>query len=118
VFALRSSTRLVSGPDGIRDHRDEHEGARVLVVEDAAAILGLIVDALGFEGYQACGTLDAAEAERLITTERFDVIVSDLVMPGISGLSLLATARRHRPTMPVILVSGFATSEDVLDAAR
>lgn len=109
---------MVSEPNGIHGPHDERGRARVLVVEDAAAILGLIVDALGFEGYQVYGTLDAAEAERLITKDRFDVIVSDLVMPAVTGLSLLATAKRYCPSTPVILVSGFATGEDVLDAAR
>jgi DNA-binding NtrC family response regulator len=102
----------------VSDDRGESRRARVLVVEDSAVILSLIVDALSFEGYQTLGTLDAAEAARLVAAEPFDVIVSDLVMPGISGLSLLDTAKRHRPKTPVILVSGFATNADVADATR
>src|SRR5262245_40618691 len=77
-----------------------------------------MVDALTFEGYETQGTRDAVEAERLIADSAFDVVVSDLVMPGTTGLSLLDTARRCHPKMPVILVSGYATSEDVMDAAR
>ena len=91
---------------------------RVLVVEDAAAILALIVDALTFEGYDIHGTLDPVEAARLIAEGTFDVVVSDLVMPGTTGLSLIDTARRCSPPTPVILVSGYTTSEDVMDAAR
>src|SRR5262245_4439949 len=91
---------------------------RVLVVEDAAAILALMVDALTFEGYEIHGTQDAGEAAHLIAGGTFDVVVSDLVMPGTTGLSLIDTAKRCSPRIPVILVSGYTTSQDVMDAAR
>lgn len=93
-------------------------GPRILVVEDAAVVLELMVDALAFEGYETHGTRDANEAARLIASDRFDVVVSDLVMPGNTGLKLLALTQRHAPGTPVILVSGYATGEDVMDAAR
>ena len=98
--------------------RRRAKAPRILVVEDAAAILALIVDALTFEGYDIHGTLDPVEAERLIAEGTFDVVVSDLVMPGTTGLSLIDTARRWSPATPVILVSGYTTSEDVMDAGR
>ena len=91
---------------------------RILVVEDAAAILALIVDALTFEGYDIHATLDPVEAERLIAGGAFDVVVSDLVMPRTSGLALIDTAKRCSPSTRVILVSGYTTGEDVMDAAR
>jgi response regulator RpfG family c-di-GMP phosphodiesterase len=56
------------------------------------------------------------EAIALMQREVFDVIVSDLRMPGMSGIELLATARRTRPEMRRLLVSGYADFESALDA--
>lgn len=108
----------MSAVNGGGARREGRTPPRILVVEDAAAILALMVDALTFEGYDIYGTLDAAEAERLITEGTFDVVVSDLVMPGTTGLALLDAAMRCTRKTPVILVSGYTTSEDVMDAAR
>ena len=110
--------RSMSAVNSEGARREGRTPPRILVVEDAAAILALMVDALTFEGYDIYGTLDAAEAARLITGGTFDVVVSDLVMPGTTGLSLLDTAKRCTRKTPLILVSGYTTSEDVMDAAR
>jgi response regulator RpfG family c-di-GMP phosphodiesterase len=56
------------------------------------------------------------EALTLLAGDTFDVIVSDLRMPGMSGLELLATARRRAPEMRRLLVSGYADFESALDA--
>jgi response regulator RpfG family c-di-GMP phosphodiesterase len=56
------------------------------------------------------------EAIELLGRERFDVIVSDLRMPGMSGLELLAAARKHQPETRRLLVSGYADFESALDA--
>jgi DNA-binding NtrC family response regulator len=107
----------MSAVNGEGARREGRTPPRILVVE-AAAILALMVDALTFEGYDIYGTLDAAEAARLITGGTFDVVVSDLVIPGTTGLTLLDTAKRCTRRTPLILVSGYTTSEDVMDAAR
>ncbi len=119
MSATRANVRSTSAAaQGAETRRTARRQPRILVVEDAAAILALMVDALSFEDYDIHGTLDAVEAQRLIADGTFDVVVSDLVMPDTTGLTLLDTARRFHPRMPVILVSGYATSDDVLDAAR
>src|SRR5262245_10649929 len=85
---------------------------RILVIEDDAAIRQAVHDALGFDGY------DALEAERfdsglaLAMRAELDLLVLDLVLPGGSGLDLLAEVRLARPRLPVIIVTAKGQEED------
>ena len=79
-------------------------------------------DALGTflesEGYRVATAGGGREALTRIETEEFDVIVTDVVMPGVSGLDLLEQSRRLSPGSSVILISGHATTETAIQALR
>lgn len=91
---------------------------KVLVADDEASILRAISAVLGAEGcsVQICG--DGESALRLIAQEHFDVVISDIRMPGMTGLELLAQLRASRPELPVILISGYADLETAVAAVK
>ena len=88
--------------------RRERLGGRVLVVDDEVSVGSLIRTALCDEGYEVSLATHPDEAIALVEDagERFDLLISDLVMPGIDGHELVARVRSHDPRMRVILISG------------
>ncbi len=88
--------------------RARHEG-RILVVEDNAAIGEFATQLLSDLGYRTEWAANAADAlERLEGGADFDVVFSDVVMPGIGGVELARIIKRRWPDTPVILTSGYS----------
>ena len=85
---------------------------RVLVVEDDPAIRRGLVDALGFEGYAVEETGDGKQALALASAGDFDLVLLDLVLPGIDGLQVLDAIRRLKPALPVIMVTARGAESD------
>ena len=87
------------------------KGACILVVEDNPEVGQFATDALSEMGYNAVLATDGREAlEKLAATDAsFDVVFSDVVMPGMSGVELGQEIRRIHPDMPVILTSGYSS---------
>ena len=85
----------------------------VLVVEDEEGVREWITRSLQSLGYKVVATSDPAEALRLLVEERArpDLVLSDVIMPGLDGARLLALVSEVRPGLPVILMSGFAVEE-------
>jgi response regulator RpfG family c-di-GMP phosphodiesterase len=91
--------------------------ARVLYVDDEPSLCRAFARLFRQDAKVVVATASSPqEALVLLDAEQFDVIVSDLRMPGMSGIELLAKGRRMRPEMRRLLVSGFADFESALDA--
>lgn len=91
---------------------------RVLVVDDEESFCrttGRVLQRLGFEAQTA---LNGEEGLARIQESRPDVILLDLVMPGMSGPQFLAEARRVLPSTPVVIVTGFPDSPMLKEAMR
>ena len=78
---------------------------RILVVEDEAAIARQLREAIGRAGYAVDAAADAARADFLARTERYDAIVLDLGLPGADGLTLLEGWRRAGIATPVLVLT-------------
>jgi DNA-binding NtrC family response regulator len=91
---------------------------RVLIVDDDPNTLASLARAFRLAGYEAVVCDNAARAETLVRTERFDLILSDVVMPGKDGLSMLADLRELGVSTPVVMVSGQATLDMAVRATR
>jgi DNA-binding response OmpR family regulator len=87
----------------------------VLVVDDDPVILRLLEVNFGLGGYDVLVAADASSALELARTSRPDVVVTDVMMPTMSGLELLAALREGEATqsIPVLLVSARAQLDDV-----
>jgi PAS domain S-box-containing protein len=85
-------------------------GERVLLVDDEAPLLAVTAEVLSRLGYEAISfdsshaALAAFEAE----PARFDVVITDEVMPGLTGTGLARALRRHRSDLPIVLISGYS----------
>jgi DNA-binding response OmpR family regulator len=86
--------------------------ARVLVVEDEAGIVDFVRRGLEVRGFIVQVALDGIEGERLALSESFDAIVLDLMLPGRSGLEILASVRGAKPNVPVIVLTARGEVED------
>ena len=84
---------------------------QILLVDDDPAVLALLGDTLRAEGYTPVATSDPREALALLAMERFDLVISDIVMPYLDGVRLLEKAKERNPGAEVLLISGFATDE-------
>lgn len=78
---------------------------RILVVEDEPRILSFLVRGLESEGFTVDSELDGASALRRATNRRYDLVVLDLLLPRLDGLSVLRELQRSRPRMPVVILS-------------
>ena len=79
---------------------------RILIVDDNEVILGVLTDFLG-EGYVIDPASDAATALQRVKGNRPDLIVLDVNMPGMDGLTLLEAMRKMGLTIPVFVVTGY-----------
>ena len=79
---------------------------RVLVIDDEPILLALMRETLEQAGYETVGASDAARALALLEDETICLVVSDIVMPRLTGIELLEKVQRERPSVPVLLVTG------------
>ena len=98
--------------------RTEHANARILVVDDVAAIRYSIGKTLQRIGGQVSTAASAQEALKLMAEQPFDVVLSDIRLPDLNGVELLARIRSQSPDTVVILMTGYASLDTAIDAMR
>lgn len=89
---------------------DERE-TRLLVVDDDAQLLDLLQDTLTSIGYGDEGASDGVEALQKLRGGQYDLMITDIRMPGMDGISLLKKVRRYYPRLPVLFITGLTTPE-------
>ncbi len=92
--------------------------ANLLIVDDEANTLASLSRAFRLAGHEATVCDNAEKALELAKTEQFDLILSDVVMPGKDGLTLLEELKRQGVTAPVVMMSGQAHIEMAVKATR
>jgi two-component system response regulator HydG len=93
-------------------------GPRILVVDDERAMAEMLADGLADHGYRATALTASAEAALRLRDEPFDALVTDLRMPGVDGLALLAEARRLHPDLPVIMMTAYGAVDSAVESIR
>ncbi|HEY8309603.1 MAG TPA: response regulator, partial [Gemmatimonadaceae bacterium] len=90
----------------------------VLVVDDEPALREVLTLRIQDWGYDVTTAVDAAEAERALRQSRPDVILSDVVLPGISGVELLRWLKRNDESIPVIMMTAHGNIDAAVDAMK
>lgn len=91
---------------------------KVLIVDDAGPVVVLCVNVLQALGYAVKGASRGEAALDILRRERFDLMVLDYKMPGLTGFEVFAQARGLHPDLAVVLVTGHGTPDIVDEANR
>jgi len=92
--------------------------SKILVVEDDSGLREALIDTLKLSGYQ-CIEADSGEAALLTLKEqKVDLVVSDVQMGGMSGLTLLNSIKSNWPNLPVLIMTAYGTIDDAVQAMR
>lgn len=91
---------------------------RVLVVDDQAAIVRFLEVALTNQGCTMMPAASAEEALRLLSQQTYDLVISDIRMPGLSGLDLLRAVKARQPGTPVVLMTGVPALDSAVFGLR
>jgi two-component system cell cycle response regulator CpdR len=83
--------------------------ASILVAEDDQAVRDFVSRALAYYGHNVTTVADGSAALAALAERRFDLMLTDIVMPGIDGVALAAQANKTDPDMPVLMMTGFAS---------
>jgi len=113
VEARRSNTEAHD-----REHDSQRKKLKVIVIDDEALIADTVAEILNHAGLDATAVSDTAEAIRLAQTLLPDVVLSDVIMPGMNGIEAGIKIREMLPRCRIILFSGQAATVDLLERAR
>src|SRR5258708_5121036 len=91
---------------------------RLLLVEDKAELRQMLKLALGKAGFEVTEAADGAEGARLIGAQPFSIVLTDLKLPGLSGLDLLQKVLEVDPGTPVVVMTAYGSIEDAVRAMK
>ncbi|CAN5447757.1 hypothetical protein BH23ACI1_BH23ACI1_08510 [soil metagenome] len=91
---------------------------RILVVDDEANIRDLLSKTLALAEYDVDLAPDGRTALERLRMVPYDLLITDLKMPGVDGLAVIREARRMKPDIPVIIVTGFSTEASAIEAVN
>ena len=84
----------------------------ILIIEDDVSILRGLKDNLAFEGYQVQTALDGNEGLQLALKKHFDLLLLDIMLPGMNGLEICRRLKKEKPELPIIMITARGTEMD------
>ena len=99
-------------------HKKPADSPRILIVDDDPGQRSLLSSFLGRQGFEIVTAASGQEALETLRIRKFDMMISDVRMPGLSGLETLRLARKEHATLPVLLVTAFTDVRDAVAAMR
>jgi len=97
---------------------ERKSGRRILVVDDEERICEAVKRALERSGYQVDIMLSALDALESVRERAPDMVICDIKMPDMDGMSLLERIKEHEPNIPVLMITGHASIESAVEAVR
>jgi len=98
---------------------DDAAGAdrpKILIVDDEQAVRDLLSKTLTMAEYEVDTASDGRTALERLHSSAYDLLITDLKMPGMDGLSVIREARRQSPDLPVIIITGYSTEASAIEA--
>ena len=92
--------------------------AKILIVDDQINTCKSIQAILKKSGYRSEYALSAEEALKRVPGEHFDIVISDIRMPGMDGIQLLEELKKIQPSLVVIMITGYATIKSAVEAIQ
>ena len=92
--------------------------ARILVVDDEEQVVAIFRDLLTQQGYEVTSSDNGDDAIAKVTAERFDLVLTDINLPGVDGLEVVRAAKAADKDTVVILITGYASTTTAIDALR
>lgn len=83
--------------------------AKILLAEDEASVNAFVTRALSHKGHQVSAVADGHAALTALAAESFDLLLTDIVMPGLDGIALALKAGKDYPAMKILLMTGYST---------
>ena len=122
AFPSCGNPKWVPGSSEFASNESQREEGKrkvkVMVIDDEALIAETIVEILSQEGFEATAVSNSSSAVELAGTLRPDIVLSDVIMPGLNGIDAGIKIREINPKCKIILFSGQAATVDLLEKAR
>jgi two-component system cell cycle response regulator CpdR len=90
----------------------------IVIAEDDSAVRGIVMEVLAARGFRVLAAADGHEALRLLTGRPVDLLLADIVMPGLDGVQLARKAKQMHPGIKVLFTTGYAQRAAERDAMR
>lgn len=111
--------RVVTPGAAVADRGSARDGrSRVLVVDDESSIRELLQKTLALAEYDVDTAPDGRAALERLRLGNYDLLIADLKMPGMDGLTLIREAKRLKADLPVIIITGFSTESSAIEAVN
>jgi DNA-binding NtrC family response regulator len=91
---------------------------RLLIVEDEDTLCESLQRVLTREGYEVDRAGSAESAFKLLETRSYDLIITDIILPGISGIELLTKYKKKNPSQKVMIITAYASLTTAVDAIK
>ena len=117
IDAWLDSQRTQAGQSVVAP-RGRQGRARVLVVDDEASIRDLLAKTLALAEYEVETAPDATTALGRVRASEYDLLIADLRMPGMDGLTLIRQVKRIRAELPIVIITGFSSEASAIEAVN
>ena len=116
--ARGSAVRSAAVPSGAGRSVVSGERPRILVVDDEASIRDLLSKTLALAEYDVDVAPDGRSALDRLRLYPYDLLIADLKMPGMDGLTVIREAKRYKADLPVIIITGYSTESSAIEAVN
>ncbi|MBP7217143.1 MAG: response regulator, partial [Candidatus Omnitrophica bacterium] len=96
----------------------EEKKAKILVVDDEPAIISILQDFLSRKGYEVAGALSGEEALSILRKETIDLLILDILMPGIKGTDVAKAVKTMYPHTKAIIITGYPKEGEELQKKK